>query len=73
MCGKKWEELNGQVAACPIEWPFGTKFNLLGVEWTCVDRGGAIAYVDGIPWVDLMSDTTLISYGTILEAELILP
>lgn len=69
VCGKSWEELNGRVAACPPEWEFGTSFQLLGQEWLCADRGGAIVEVEGVPWVDLMSDRSLVPYGTIMDAE----
>lgn len=73
VCGKSWEELKGWVTACPLEWPFGTRVKVLEKEWICVDRGGAIQYVDGIPWVDLMSDTTLVSFGSIRKAQILYP
>jgi len=32
----------GRICAAPPEYPFGTKFVVDGVVWTCEDRGGAI-------------------------------
>lgn len=49
---RKWEEPGA--AACPPEWPFGTRLRAWGREWVCLDRGGAIRYREGIPWVDFL-------------------
>lgn len=49
--------------ACPPEWEFGTKIKAFNTIWTCVDRGGAIQYKNGIPWVDFLSEKAHIPYG----------
>ncbi len=51
-------------AACPPEWPFGTRIRAFGKEWICLDRGGLIFVdEDGIPWIDLMSPAPPARYG----------
>ena len=71
VCGKSWEELSGWIAACPKEWPFGTRIKLLNTEWLCADRGGAIRYENGIPWIDMLIEKPRYPYGTIVEVKLI--
>jgi len=69
--GEPWEEWIDRAIACPVEWEFGTIVRLFGIDWTCMDRGGAIVYQDGIPWVDILSEKSPVSYGEIVEAEII--
>ena len=66
--GEKWEDWVGRAAACPREWPFDTEIVLEGQErFLCKDRGGAIKYVDGIPWIDLLVKEPPVPFGTILD------
>ncbi len=56
--GAPWQEWAYTGAACPADWPFGTRIILDGVTWTCVDRGSAIGYTrDGRPLIDFMTNT----------------
>jgi len=48
--GKRVMEGVGYYAACPPSLPFGTKIIILGKEWICEDRGGAITE----EWLDLL-------------------
>ena len=67
-------------AACPAEWPFGTRFTLYGRIYQCQDRGGWIktrssgefdpamgGFVaqETYHWVDLL-DTPPVPYGTLI-------
>lgn len=72
--GKRWEDFVGSGAACVKEWPFGTRFKLPdGSEWECVDRGGDIRTINGIPWVDLLTPNAIYPYGTVVEALVLFP
>lgn len=67
-------------AACPAEWPFGTRFELYGKTYQCQDRGGWIktrqageydpamgGFTAGetYHWVDLL-DTPPVPYGALV-------
>ena len=69
--GKPWAPWMERACACPPEWAFGTVVVLDGQRWTCMDRGGKIKFVDGIPWVDFLTRTPQYSYGQIIEVEVI--
>ena len=69
--GKPWAPWMERACACPPEWAFGTVVVLDGQRWTCMDRGGKIKYVDGIPWVDFLTRTPQYSYGQLVEVEAI--
>jgi len=69
--GLAWQDYVGIAAACPPEWPFGTKVILDGQEWICKDRGGAIQFINHIPWVDFLTPYPAYDYGTIVEAEIV--
>lgn len=69
--GERWQDHINKAAACPAEWPFGTKFRYRGRVWECLDRGGKIVVEDGIPWVDLLTDIPPVPYGTIEEIEVL--
>ena len=71
--GRAWQNHVGQAIACPPEWEFGTKIVVYDKEWTCMDRGGMIKYDRGIPWIDMLTDTAVVDYGTIATAEIIRP
>lgn len=53
----------GYGIACPPEYPFGTKIKAFKKTWTCVDRGGMIQFVDGIPWIDFLEETGRLPHG----------
>jgi len=71
--GKPWLPYVGYAIACPIEWPFGTTIELDGKIWECLDRGSAIKYVNGIPWVDFLVETPAYEFGTVLAANIVYP
>lgn len=53
--GDGWQKWVGKGVACPVEYPLGTVFIIMGKEWTCVDRGDAIVRNnDGSIWLDLL-------------------
>lgn len=73
--GDRWEDHVGVAVACPPEWEFGTRI-LVGSdrrEWVCLDRGGAIRYIDGTPFVDFLTNDPQYKFGQIIEVELIEP
>jgi len=70
---ERWQEWEGKAAACPMEWPFGTLVEIEGRTWICLDRGGAVEYRKGIPYVDLLTDENLFRYGQIVRAKVTLP
>jgi hypothetical protein len=73
--GQPWENWVDRAIACPLEWPFGTKVRLLDFnrEFVCMDRGGKIKFVDGIPWVDTLTKEALTNYGAVIVAEVQFP
>ena len=71
--GARWQDWVGRGCACVPEWPFFTRVYIDGVEWTCVDRGGMIKTVDGVPWVDVLTDAPTHSYGEIVSARVVFP
>jgi hypothetical protein len=71
--GEPWQRWIGRAISCPPEWPFGTVLFAGQRTWVCLDRGGRIRYVDGIPWVDFLTDKPFANYGEIVEAVLYLP
>jgi len=76
--GERWEDWAYRpwrepgAAACPPEWPFGTRFHLAGRDWVCLDRGGRIRYENGVPWVDLLAPALPepLEFGDVAEAVL---
>lgn len=71
--GKRWQDWVERACACPSSFPFGTKVILDGKEWVCMDRGGKIEYVDGIPWIDFLTQHPKHNYGDIMEARVDYP
>jgi hypothetical protein len=74
--GLPWQEYIDYAIACPPEWAFHTKLIIEEKTWECLDRGGAIQFLDNIPWVDFLSYGTPFNgyhYGVIIDAILILP
>ncbi len=71
--GLRWQEYIDYAIACPPSWVFGTKLIIDEKTWECLDRGGAIQYVNGIPWIDFLTQNGLYSHGTIVDAILIQP
>ncbi len=71
--GDRWQDWVGAGIACPPSWAFGTQVRAFGSMWTCVDRGGAIQYVNGIPWLDFLVEAPHVGYGTIIEVEVVGP
>jgi hypothetical protein len=74
--GLRWQDYVGSAIACPPEWPFHAKLIINGKTWECLDRGGAIKTINGISWIDFLSDGTPFDgyrYGSIFDAILILP
>jgi hypothetical protein len=68
---KPWADYIGEAVACPKEMPFGTLIVLDGRVWTCLDRGGMIKYVDGVPWLDFLMEKGAHTYGEIIPVQII--
>jgi hypothetical protein len=74
--GERWEDWLYKAAACPKEWPFGTKVRFVdqGVEFECQDQGGKIKYDGmGMAWVDTLTDYQVVAWGSNTLVELIFP
>ena len=67
--GKPWQDYMESAIACPPEWEFGTQVRAFDSIWTCWDRGGAIKYVDNIPWVDFLTSNPKAPYRSIIYVE----
>ncbi len=67
--GRPWKSYVDKAIACPRSWPFGTKLYAFGQEWTCLDRGGAINYVNGVPWIDFLASNPHMAFGSVFEVE----
>jgi len=68
--GLQWQDYIGKAVACPAEWAFGILIVLDGNEWVCLDRGGKIKVVDGIPWVDFLEAEARYPHGSLIEVTL---
>lgn len=71
--GLRWQDYMNYAVACPPEWEFHTKLIVAGKTWECLDRGGAIKFVDGIAWVDFLQEKADYPYGQIIDAILVYP
>lgn len=70
--GQSWEKWVDKGCGCPREYPFGTKFLVLGKVWTCVDRGGKVVTLpNGVIWLDLLTKKAPVPYGTVITVELL--
>lgn len=69
--GHNWERFVGLACACPVEYPFGTRFIVQGKTWTCLDRGGAIVRDGNKIWLDLLTKEKIVPHGTVLKVEVI--
>lgn len=72
--GDRWQNWYERGAACPGEWPLGTRFKIieLGLELTCVDRGGAIVKdVDGYFWIDHLTNSPRLYWSSPITIQLI--
>ena len=70
--GLRWQDWINKACACPIEYPFGTRFKLAnGSIWECQDRGGAIVTAGGVPWLDLLQQKASYSFGSIQNVEVL--
>lgn len=55
--GLAWQEHVGHAVACPVEFPLFTRFITNWGEFTCLDRGGAITFLDdGTFWLDFLEE-----------------
>jgi len=68
--GKPWADYVDLAVACPPEWAFGKQVIFEGRTYTCLDRGGMIKYVDGIPWIDFLTPKAAYPYGTIVTVQI---
>ena len=71
--GQPWAPYVGTAVACPKEWAFGTTVELDGHVWTCMDRGSAIKFVDGVPWIDFLEATGRYVHGSIVAVHVVHP
>ena len=68
--GKPWADYVDLAVACPPEWPFGRQVIFEGRTYTCLDRGGMIKYVNGIPWIDFLTPKAAYPYGTVITVQI---
>jgi len=72
--GEAWRGYVGEVVACPPEFPLGTVFRVLGDEYICLDRGGAIQFLDdGTFWLDFLRPNGEYPFWTIILVEWRIP
>lgn len=74
--GLRWQDWMGATpgaVACPPEFPFWTEIIFEGQRWYCLDRGGAIKTVDGIPWLDFLVTVPHAGFGELVTVEVIWP
>jgi len=71
--GLPWYNWQMKAAACPPSWPFWTKITLGAQTFYCLDRGGKVQYVNGIPWVDFMVPYPHYGYGTLVDVRVKFP
>lgn len=69
--GRPWQKYIDKACACPVEYPFGTRFIVQGKTWTCLDRGGAIVRDGNKIWLDLLTKEKIVPHGTVLKVEVI--
>ena len=67
--GQPWAPYVDIAVACPPEWPFGRKVIFEGNTYTCMDRGGKIKYVEGIPWIDFLTPKAAYPYGSVITVQ----
>lgn len=65
--GDLWNGYVGVAVACPVEWDLGSRVVLPFGEFVCMDRGGMIVFIDGIPWIDHLSPEAFYNYGYLME------
>lgn len=68
-----WQLWINKAVSCPEEWPFGTLVVYDGQTWVCLDRGGAIDYRKGIPWIDFLTNQPPAAYGSVIAVDVIFP
>lgn len=66
--GRPWKPYFNKAFACVPEWNFGTELYIFGQKFVCWDRGGKIKTVGGVPWVDLLTASAPVPYGTVVDA-----
>lgn len=74
--GENWRGYVGRSVACPLEFPFGTIFQVEGAFFMCRDRGGDIKIIDGVAWLDFLypgSPFPAYGFGQVLDAVYWLP
>ena len=69
--GESWQDWVEKAIACPPEWDFGTRMVIEGREWICMDRGSQILVEGGVAWIDMLTPSPLLPYGTVVEAEIL--
>lgn len=72
--GLPWRNYIGFAIACPESFPFGTRIRHLGKIYECMDRGGAIVWLDDNTfWIDFLDSRQRYPFWTILEVEIDYP
>jgi hypothetical protein len=71
--GKRWQDWIGRACACPPEYPFGTRIEVAGQQWICLDRGGKVQFRDGAPFIDFLEPHPQAGHGTIIDAVVTFP
>ena len=72
--GLYWLPWMGKALACPMSWPFYTRVIFPnGAARVCLDHGGAIRYVDGITWIDMLDTGPTYPFGSLVRVKVIFP
>ena len=71
--GLRWEDNLGVAVACPMEFPMYSRVVTPFGEFICLDRGGMIVIIDGVPWIDHLSETPHLNYGFLMQIEVYAP
>lgn len=71
--GRPWSQYVEKAIACPASVPFGTKIYVLGEEWECLDRGGAIRQYGNTYWIDMLTPNARVPFGAEVPAIMVYP
>ena len=70
---QKYIDKSPGAVACPPEWPMWTQVRFGGQLWYCLDRGGKVKYVQGVPFLDFLVTEPHMAYNTIIDVEVTWP
>ena len=71
--GMKWEDNLNYAVACPAEFPMYSRVVLPFGEFRCLDRGSMIIMINGVPWIDHLSEVPHFNYGFLMDVKIYEP